>query len=69
MGQDLEQLDIVYVFHTDSGDDSELKYSLRSLENLPHRRVFIIGDKPSFEVKNLIYIPLDRISDHLIDAP
>lgn len=34
----------------------ELKYCLRSLVNIPHKEVFVIGDKPDFNVR-YIYSP------------
>jgi hypothetical protein len=33
----------------------ELKYSLRSLKNLPHRNVFIVGDFPSWANKETLH--------------
>lgn len=33
----------------------ELIYVLRSLKNIPHRNVYIIGDKPRFQLKNITY--------------
>lgn len=40
----------------------ELRYVLRSLKNIPHGKVFIIGDKPDF-VDNVIYIPFKQTID------
>lgn len=40
-------MDIAYVVRAD-GDNEELRYSLRSLKNLPHRDVYVIGDIPSW---------------------
>lgn len=40
-------LDIVYVVKG-VGTNEELKYSLRSIENLPHRNVYIYGDLPDW---------------------
>lgn len=34
---------------------TELLYVLRSLKNLPHRNVYIVGDKPRFNLKDIIY--------------
>lgn len=42
----MNELDVV-IPYKDSGTD-ELKYALRSLKNLPHRNVFICGDKPDW---------------------
>lgn len=47
--------DIVYVLRR-NGTDEELRYSLRSLRNLPHRRVWIVGDKPDW-VRNVEHLP------------
>lgn len=38
------EMDVVYLCRP--GDNEELRYSLRSLRNLPHRRVWIFGDAP-----------------------
>lgn len=43
----MENLDIVYVVKAKE-DNEELRYSLRSLENLPHRKVFIFGYIPKW---------------------
>lgn len=52
-------MDLVYVVRP--GDDNEpLRYSLRSVEkNLPHRRIWIAGYKPSW-VCNVIQVPRDQ---------
>lgn len=48
-------MDIVYVVRP--GDHNpELKYSLRSLQNLPHDQVWIAGYKPSW-LKDVNYLP------------
>lgn len=47
-------MDIVYVVAENEKNDS-LKYSLRSLKNIPHDDVYIIGHKPPW-VKNVKYI-------------
>jgi hypothetical protein len=53
-------MDIVYLVKTDPENNSEeLRYSLRSLSNLPHDRVFIIGEKPAW-VTNVEYIPIPQ---------
>lgn len=51
-------LDIVYPYRH-RGDGSELRYSLRSLANLPHRRIFIVGDCPAW-VQNVTHIPVPQ---------
>lgn len=50
-------MDIVYVVR--EGDNEELRYSLRSLSNLPHNKVFISGYKPDW-VRNVTYIHRDQ---------
>lgn len=52
--------DVVYICR--SGDDNEeLRYSLRSLKNLPHGKVFLVGDAPSWvrDVEKII-VPRKR---------
>lgn len=52
-------MDVVYTVKQ-SLQNEELRYSLRSLENLPHDRVFIVGYVPHFinkETINYISIP------------
>jgi hypothetical protein len=49
-----EALDIVYIYK--HKEHSPLRYSLRSLENYPHRNVFIVGDCPAY-LQNIIHIP------------
>lgn len=34
---------------------NELMYTLRSLKNIPHRNVYIIGDKTNYRVKHIPY--------------
>ena len=48
-------VDVVYRVRAGESNE-ELRYSLRSLVNLPHRYVWIVGDRPSW-VKNVRYIP------------
>lgn len=51
-------IDIVYLFKEDLENNSkELRYSLRSLKNIPHGKVFIVGEKPDW-VTNVEYIPV-----------
>lgn len=48
-------MDIIYPYI--KGDD-EIIYSLRSLANLPHDNVFIVGDRPEgIDIKKVHYIP------------
>lgn len=49
-------MDIVYAIKSWPSDCIELRYSLRSLRNIPHGNVFIIGYKPE-RVRNIIHIP------------
>lgn len=48
-------MDIVYVYKHWWGNWLELKYSLRSLDNFPHDKVYIIWDKPDW-IKWVIHI-------------
>ena len=50
-------MDIVYVYKQWWGNWQELRYSLRSLVNIPHDKVYIIGDKPD-GVRWVIHIPV-----------
>ena len=50
-------MDIIYPYQ--KGDD-ELIYSLRSLKNIPHDKVFIVGEKPNFNFKNVYFIPFNQ---------
>lgn len=53
-------MDVVYLVKNDPENDSnELRYSLRSLKNIPHDNVFIVGEKPEW-VKNVTYIPVHQ---------
>lgn len=47
--------DIVYVVK-EALDHENLRYSLRSLEHLPHGRVVLVGDRPSW-AQNVEHIP------------
>lgn len=51
-------MDIVYTL-SNNYDGDELKYSLRSLVNLPHDRVFFVGGCPRW-AKNIIHIPTEQ---------
>ncbi len=48
-------LDIVYPYRL-TPDDDEIRYSLRTLVNMPHGTVWIVGDKPPW-VQNINHIP------------
>lgn len=46
-------MDCVIPYKTSFSD--EIKYCLRSLKNVPHGEVFVIGDKPKLNVKHIAY--------------
>lgn len=48
-------MDVVYVLKKAKNDCQELRYSLRSLINMKHKKVFIVWYNPSW-VKNIIHI-------------
>lgn len=48
--------DILYIYK-EEGDGEELRYSLRSLKNIPHNNVFISGDLPEWVSEKVIHIP------------
>lgn len=52
-------MDCVYVVRK-SKDNDELRYSLRSLKNLPHRKVVIVGHRPHWCV-NVVHIETEGI--------
>lgn len=51
----MQKHDIVYILK-DGSDTEELRYSLRSLVNFPHGKVFIVGHKPKWASTKLIEI-------------
>jgi len=53
-------MDIVYVYKRWPKNWIELRYSLRSLQNIYHKNVFIVWDKP-IRSKNIIHIKADDI--------
>lgn len=54
-------MDIVYPIKKTTFNE-ELRYSLRSLENIPHNKVFIIGDLPEFvNEEKVYYIPAPKL--------
>lgn len=55
---DTSEMDIVYIVRAGEVNE-ELRYSLRSLKNLPHRRVVIAGYIPKW-VKNVTAIPVQQ---------
>jgi hypothetical protein len=53
-------MDFVYLIKIDPENDSEeLRYSLRSLRNIPHGKVVIAGEKPDW-VTNVLFIPIEQ---------
>lgn len=54
-------MDIVYLVKTDPENDSEeLRYSLRSLKNVPHDKVVLVGEKPDWAT-NVTFIPVPQV--------
>ena len=51
-------MDILYLLK-ESAENEELTYSLRTLVNLPHDRVFFAGGCPK-NIKNVIHIPVEQ---------
>jgi len=51
-------MDIVYLVKKTKDDNIELRYSLRSLSNIKHDRVFFVWYKPKW-IKNIIHIPYE----------
>lgn len=56
-----KDLDLVYILGSGSiWNNNEIKYSLRSVcKNLPHRKVFVIGEKCDWFSDNIIHIPAE----------
>lgn len=58
--KDSPDMDFVYVFKEDVENGSEeLRYSLRSLRNVPHNRVVLVGEKPDW-VDKVLFIPVPQ---------
>lgn len=55
-------MDVVYPYIS-APDDFELRYSLRSLVNIPHDRVIVAGDKPIVIGPAVQYVPEARVED------
>jgi len=55
-------MDIVYPYKS-APDDFELRYSLRSLVNVPHERVIVAGDRPIIISREVVRIPVDPMAD------
>ena len=59
-GHNIEKLDIVYCLKEGSTSE-ELKYSLRSLKNIPHRDVWIIGGCPDWVNEEVVHcVPMEQ---------
>lgn len=56
---------VVYVYK--EGGENELRFSLRSLKNLPHRDVFIVGQAPEW-VQNVTVIPWQQTEERFSDT-
>jgi hypothetical protein len=53
-------VDLVYICR--SGENEELRYSLRSVyANAPYDRVFIFGDKPEWVSDEAIFVPVEQV--------
>lgn len=56
-------MDIVYPVKKNASNE-ELKYSLRSLQNIQHDKVFIVGDLPNFiDPTKVVYIPNQMLAN------
>jgi len=58
-------MDVLYLLKR-TKDNKELKYSLRSLQNIDHNRVFIAGELPSFKTSNINYIPTNILDSKYV---
>lgn len=61
-------MDVVYPFKSNGVDNKELLYSFRSLKNIPHKDVVIIGEMPEWIIKwNVRFIHHDdhKLSKYL----
>ena len=59
-------MDIVYPVKSEN-ENLELRYSLRSLQNIPHEKVFIVGDLPNF-VQNVIHIQTNKVNSRYVST-
>ncbi|AKR55711.1 hypothetical protein XM25_07850 [Devosia sp. H5989] len=55
-------MDIVYPYKS-VPDDFELRYSLRSLVNVPHERVIVAGDRPIIISRDVVHVTVDPVAD------
>lgn len=52
-------MDVVYICR--AGDNEELRYSIRSVvKNLPHTKIWVVGDRPKWYSGNFIPIKQDK---------
>lgn len=47
---------------------TELLYVLRSLKNLPHRNVYIVGDRPRFNLKDVIFFKQEQTANPALNT-
>src|SRR5690606_41830173 len=55
-------MDVVYPYKA-RPFDLEIRYSLRSLVNVPHNRVIVAGDRPKIISDRVIHVPVPRIAN------
>lgn len=60
-------MDVVYPLKRDNGGDPELRYSLRSLKNLPHSGVVLSGGRPPWAV-DVLHLDHEPAPDKYQDA-
>ena len=60
-------MDVVYYIKKTSDDNRELRYSLRSLKNFKHWKVFIVWYKPKW-CKGVVHIPCPDNEDKKVNA-
>lgn len=49
--------DVVYIYRKMLNNNDEILWSIKSLKNLAHRNVFVVGDRPYNLPEHVIYIP------------
>ena len=54
--------DIVYVYKQSGDGGQELKHSLRSLCNITHGKIFVVGDREDWFSDHIIHIPAEHSS-------
>lgn len=59
-------MDVVYPLKR-TGHNRELRYSLRSLKNLPHDQVFIVGEIQPW-VRNVIHVPVPQNGSKYVNS-